>query len=158
VSADRPFAQSAELCETTSPSPPEPRSTDRDPQTGRFAPGNAVARKHGLHSSALTDALREEREAFLAASIVDDGGESEVTTRRRSLLDYRARLHVQIIALSDALERFGMFDRRGRLRSGWLQRLEALIGRGQAIDATLGLGRRERHVPTAHELIRGDRS
>ena len=158
MSDDQEFAQSGDMCEKLSPSPPVPQSSGRDPSTGKFLPGNEIARKHGLHSSALTDALRDEREAFLTASISDDGGEGEVTTRRRALLDYRARLHVQIVALSDALEKFGMFDRRGRLRSGWLQRLEALIGRGQAIDATLGLGRRERHVPTAHELIRGDRS
>jgi hypothetical protein len=102
----------------------------------------------------LTEALAEERRAYLAGSLTDDGGEAEVPTRRRSLHEYRARLHVHIGQLSDAIERFGLFDRRGRLRATWLQRLEGLVDRARAIDATLGLERRARALPrTPSEAI-----
>lgn len=50
---------------------------------------------------------------------------------------HRARLRVHICALSDAVERYGLFDRRNRLRA---------ISTAQRIDGTLGLARRSRHV------------
>lgn len=138
------------------PSPADPAHQGRDPDTGRFALGNSVARRHGLYAQVSAAALAAARESFLAQSITDDGGESEVPERRRSLHVYRARLHVHIEQLSDAIERLGLFDRRGRLRTAWLQRLEGLIARAQAIDGTLGLARRQRQVPTLDEVMRGD--
>lgn len=133
--------------------PPIRPGTDRDPLTGRFAPGNAIARTHGLYASAIARALADERQAFLAASLTDDGGEAEVPTRRRSLHEYRARLHIHICALSDAIERHGLFDRRGRLRVAWLQRVEGLIATAQRIDGTLGLARRAKPVPSLAEAL-----
>ena len=52
-----------------------------------------------------------------------------------------------------------MFDKRGRLRTAWLQRLEGLIARAQAIDSTLGLQRRTKPVLSARDIIAeyGDR-
>ena len=135
---------------------PIPPDTDRDPSTGRFMPGNHVARTHGLYAQSVAEALAVERQAFESRSVTDDGGESEVSTRRRSLHTYRARLHMHIEQLSGALEQFGLFDRRGRLRAAWLQRLEGLVARAQSIDATLGLERRQRRVPTLNEILDGD--
>ena len=132
---------------------PVPPKADRDAASGRFLAGNAVSRTHGLYASQMAEALAAERAAFLEQSLLDDGGAAEVPTRRRSLHVYRSRLHVHIEQLSGAVETFGLFDKRGRLRTAWLQRLEALIGRAQAIDATLGLARRQRRVPSAHELL-----
>ena len=113
--------------------------------------GGALSRRHGLYA-ALSGAIADERAEFLVASLTDDGG--EIPTRRRSLHEYRARLHVHVVQLSDALERHGLFDRRGRLRVSWLQRFEALVGRAQAIDAVLGLSRRSRPVESARDIIR----
>ena len=131
---------------------PVPLGTDRD-AVGRFQPGNQVARRHGLYAESMAEALVENRRAFEQQSVVDDGGESEVATRRRSLHTYRAGLHVHIEQLSGAIERFGLFDGRGRLRTAWLQRLEGLIARAQAIDTTLGLERRQRKVQTLDEVL-----
>ena len=133
-------------------SPPVPSGTDRD-AAGRFQRGNEVARRHGLYAGSMAATLVAERRAFETRSVVDDGGDSEVPTRRRSLHFYRARLHVHIEQLSGALEQFGLFDGRGRLRANWLQRLEGLMARAQAIDATLGLDRRQRRVPSLHEVL-----
>ena len=138
---------------------PVPCVSDRDRATGRFALGNTVSRRHGLYASSLAEALAAEREAFLAQSLQDDGGAAEVPTRHRSLHIYRSRLHLHIEQLSGALEGFGLFDKRGRLRTAWLQRLEGLIARAQAIDGTLGLQRRTKPVLSARDIIAeyGDR-
>jgi len=127
---------------------------DQEPGTGRFLPGNRASHRHGLYAQVGADLLASMREEFLAQSLRDDGGETEVPARRRSLHVYRARLHVHIEQLSDAIERMGLFDGRGRLRSLWLQRLEGLVARAQAIDATLGLARRTKRVQTLAEVMR----
>jgi hypothetical protein len=132
---------------------PIPQGTDRDPTSGRFRPGNAIARRHGLYAQQLADALLAEREAFFAQSITDDGGEDEVPARRRSLHAYRARLHGTIVALSDAIDTHGLFDRRGRLRSGWLQRLESLITTAHRLDTTLGLTRRAKRALSLEDYL-----
>src|SRR5262245_28151825 len=105
------------------PAPIVPSTLQHD-RRGRFAAGNSESHKHGMYSAQLRAALDGQRAAFLAGSLTDDGGEGVVATRRRSLHDYRARLHVHIGQISDALARFGLFDSRGRLRATWLQRLE----------------------------------
>lgn len=132
---------------------PIPTAPDRDAR-GLFRPGNRVAYTHGLRAQ-VDAALAEERRAFLDASLADDGGASEVPTRRRSLHEYRARLHVHIGQLSGAIERHGLFDGRGRLRTAWLQRLDGLIDRARSLDATLGLARRTRRITTASDLLTG---
>lgn len=112
---------------------------------GRFLKGNRESQKHGLFGARVSAALVAEREAFEAAALADDGG-ADVPVRRAARLQYRARLHVQIRALSDALEQFGLFDRRGRLRGQWLQRLEGLVTVATRLDATLGDERRARDI------------
>jgi hypothetical protein len=112
-------------------------------------PGNQIAATHGLFSERDLARLQAEVEAFLANSLTDDGGESEVPTRRRTLHEYRARVHRRIRQLDAALEVRGLFDRRGKLRVAWLQRLEALINTAKGIDSLLGLERRQRHVPAS---------
>lgn len=129
-----------------------PARTDRD-ATGRFLPGNASARRHGLFAAGIEAAVAAEKCAFLAQSLADDGGE-DIPERRRSLHDYRASLHVQVRALAAALERHGQFDRRGRLRATWISKLESLIAAATRIDAALGLERREKPVgPDLHARL-----
>lgn len=161
------------------PSPPEPGSggavcrCGRGPHADRvgfcaanhplLGHGAALSARHGLFAAEAAEHLADARRAFLAESLTDDGGEGEVPTRRRALHEYRARLDGHIRQLSDALEAFGLFDRRGRLRATWLQRLEGLVDRARAIDATLGLARRSRPVESAADIIaefrqRGERT
>jgi hypothetical protein len=110
-----------------------------------FQPRNRKAQTHGLHAR-VSDALIAEREDFERRSLTDDG--TDVPVRRASRHRYRARVHVQIEALSEALEQFGLFDKRGKLRVGWLQRLESMIGVAARLDASLGDERGARPVQT----------
>lgn len=132
---------------------PHPEGKDRC-SAGHLWRGNATARKHGLHVSAVAEALAAERTAFVAASLADDGGEAECGVRRQALHAYRGRLHSHIGQLSDAIENHGLFDRRGRLRASWLQRLEGLVDRARGIDATLGLDRRQRRAVSVTDYVR----
>lgn len=123
------------------------------PRCGRVLPGNRISLRHGLTAHDLSGELARQREAFEAASVSDDGGESEVPTRRRALHEYRARLHGHIGQLSNAIEAHGLFDRRGRLRAAWLQRLEGLIDRARGIDQVLGLGRQSKQIESAADIV-----
>lgn len=123
------------------------------PTCRRMLPGNAIALKTGLTSSAMAGELAASRRDFYEQALADDGGAEESTVRRRALLDYRARLHTHLTQLSDAIEQHGLFDRRGRLRAIWLQRLEGLVDRARAIDQTLGLSRRSRPVESAADIV-----
>lgn len=126
--------------------PAQPAENGQQDARGRFLPGNALAKRHGLHASRSAEAMASAREQFLASDMADAGGLGDVPTRKASLHHYRARLHSHISALSDALETFGLFDKRGRLRVAWLQRLEGLMTTAHRLDATLGLERRARPV------------
>ncbi len=97
--------------------------------------------------------LREEVQAFLDAALVDEGDPAEVPARRRALLEYRGRLDRRIRQLDDALELRGLLDRKGRLRTAWLQQLAGLIEKARSLDVTLGLQRRQKRIPSALELL-----
>jgi hypothetical protein len=84
---------------------------------------------------------------------VDEGDTSEVPTRRRALLNYRARLHRRILQLDTAIELRGLFDKRGKVRLAWLQRLEGLIAAAKGLDSLLGLERRQKRIPTLDEFL-----
>ena len=84
------------------PATPNPQ-VGRD-ERGRFGPGNAIGRAtqfrpgdlhaltHGLRAANLPPEfahLAGEVEAFVQGSLIDDGVECEVPTRRRALHEYR---------------------------------------------------------------------
>ena len=153
---------------STAPATPDvPRPPDRDAR-GRFADrnqvgartqfsgGNWAAMRHSLDADRWPpglDVLKEEVEALLAEMLADEGDASDVPARRRSLLNYRARLHRRIIQLDAALEQRGLLDRRGKLRVTWLQQLGGLIERARTLDTTLGLTRRQKRIPTLDEYL-----
>lgn len=145
----------APLTESTATVAPDsdsnPPRTDRDPASGRFLRGNRTALRHGLYGVNVEAVMIEERQAFEAASIADDG--DDLPERRRSLHRYRASLHVQIEALAASLEKHGQFDRRGKLRAGWLSKYESLIAAAVRIDAVLGLDRKPKDVLGIHAQI-----
>lgn len=122
-------------------------------ERGRLLPGNSIRASHGLFSERDLANLRAEVQDWLARALVDEGGELEVTTRRRALLEYRARLHRRIAQLDNALEVKGLFDKRGKLRVAWLQQLTGLINGAKALDQVLGLARRLKRVPSLDEHV-----
>ncbi len=123
---------------------------------GRFTTNNTTAVTNGLRAASLPPEfvhLREEVQAFLDAALVDEGDPAEVPARRRALLEYRGRLDRRIRQLDDALELRGLLDRKGRLRTAWLQQLAGLIEKARSLDVTLGLERRQKRIPSALELV-----
>jgi hypothetical protein len=124
---------------------PSPLQTDeyRD-RRGRFAKGNPFAKTHALHAAHPPEFAEVARVDFVERALTDEG--DEPPTRRRSLIEYRAVLHGQIHLLANAVERFGLFDRRGKLRTAWLSKLESLINTALSIDRLLGLDRRAKGV------------
>lgn len=134
--------------------PVEPSAPNVIP--GRFSHGHTASIQHGLNTDRLPpefEFLRQEVNAFMAACLSDEGGQEEISHRRRALLEYRARLHRRIAQLDTALETRGLFDKRGKLRVAWLQRLEGLIASAKGIDSTLGLARRTKRVPSLAEVL-----
>lgn len=139
----------------TADAPSAPTWPERRPD-GRFAPGNLAAVRHALRTDRVPPEfahLAAEVDEFVSGCLTDEGDESDVSTRRRALLQYRARLHRRIVQLDAAIETQGLFSRDGKLRVAWLQRLEGLITTAKALDSMLGLARRSKRVPTLSEYL-----
>ena len=153
---------------TAEPTPPtDPNPPVRDGK-GRFLPGNSVgeatqfppghwaAAKHTMRTDRWPpelEVLRDEVDEFLSQTLVDEGDPDDVPARRKALLNYRARVHRRIVQLDGMLEIRGLVDKRGKLRSAWLQRLEALIATARGLDSLLGLARRQKRVPSLSEYL-----
>ena len=138
--------------------PSAPNAPDRDAATGRFLPGNLAAVTHALRTDRLPPefaSLVAEVEDFVAAAIADDGGASEISHRRQSLHNYRARVHRRIAQLDTAIELRGLFDKRGKLRVAWLQQLQSLINTAKGIDSLLGLERRQKPLASPMDYLAG---
>jgi hypothetical protein len=127
----------------------------QDRATGRFLKGNRAAVKHLAHVTAdrWPAWVSEAVDAFYAASVADDGGESEIPTRRRATLQARAQLHGMILATASAIRHFGITNRKGQLREAWLRRFESQVGTALRIDQALGFGRRERDALTLNDYL-----
>jgi hypothetical protein len=122
----------------------------------RFQPENWAAATSTLRSDrwpAELEVLRAEVESFLTATLADEADPDDVPARRKALLGYRARLHRRIVQLDAMLELRGLVDRRGKLRTQWLQQLAGLIERARQLDVTLGLARRSKPVPSLAEYL-----
>jgi hypothetical protein len=149
-----------DIYQSETPSPdipcgPNTEPTGRD-ERGRFLPGNLAAVRHALRTERLPKEfahLAAEVDEYVSASIADDGGDSEVPTRRRSLHEYRARIHRRVLQLDAAIEIRGLFDRRGKLRVAWLQQLQGLITTAKGIDTLLGLERRQKPARTLEQVL-----
>lgn len=137
----------------TPPASPIPPGRDT---AGRFMAGNQVAVVHGLRGSQLPAALahlHDEVAAFEADCLADEGDVADIPARRRALLHDRARIERRIRQIDDTLELRGLIDRRGRLRTAWLQRLEGLVATAIRLDTLLGLQRGQRRVLTLNERM-----
>lgn len=131
----------------------DPNAPQRD-ALGRLLPGHTLTFQHGEDSARVLASLQAEVAAFVEGALVDEGDASEVSTRRRSQIEYRARLHRRIVQLDAALEQRGLFDKKGKLRVQWLQRLAGLIDTAKAIDSLLGLTRRPKKINDLDSYVR----
>ena len=121
---------------------------------GQAGPGNTLNLRHGLHSAQLTDQPaiaawhQEETEAIES----DLGGEAELSVLQRASVREVARLEVIAAALGNELLEHGVLTGKGQCRSAtntYLQVLDRFV----RLAGTLGLARRQRRIPSAHELL-----
>jgi hypothetical protein len=115
----------------------------------QFERGNLVGLDSGLRAASLPAdqaALADYLDAYVGESIADVGGVSEVGIRERSQHTNRALNQRSINILAAAIETKGIFDKHGKLRVVWLQRLEGLVNTAKQLDALLGLARRQKPV------------
>jgi hypothetical protein len=137
--------------EVVSPSAAPPAPSTVPSQRGRDSLGRFLPK----HTENVTTALNTDRlpphleyihrevEQFDAGQLADEGEvESEIPSRRRSQLRYRTVIHRSILGVAAALEHKGLTDKHGKLRLGWLSKLESLINTAGRIDNLLGLERR----------------
>jgi hypothetical protein len=117
---------------------------------------NGLSRKTGLKAVPSTPQLQVIEAAgrdLVEQSIIDAGGREELTARELADHQYRGLLHVNVLKLAAALETHGQFDKRGRLRKGWLELLDRLISSAVGIDKTLGLRRKAKRVQTLEDYL-----
>jgi hypothetical protein len=122
----------------------------------QFRQGNWIALRDASRTDRWPpelDALRADVAEFMTQTLADEGDASDVPARRRSLLEYRARLHRRVVQLDGILELRGPFDKHGKFRATWFAQLSALIERARQLDVTLGLERREKKVESLAEYI-----
>lgn len=126
-------------------------------RNGTFAPGNALAIKHGRYSRAVSRALLPEQRQVLAtlaereASIIADlGGEAELSTFERDLV----RRYEEAAALLDFIAP-RLFASRPATRREAVQTFMLALDRQLKIIQQLGLRRRAKPVPTMAEWLTG---
>lgn len=136
------------------PSPPE-RDENRD-HRGRWRPGNTAAlvlcgRRLALcgHQDALQVARRDEiREGLVA----DLGGEPELSTAKRVVVDRLAEAELLAQVYFAHLSEARPMTERGRTRAATLAYVQA-SDRVARLAGQLGLERRARSVATATEIL-----
>jgi hypothetical protein len=130
--------------------PPAPNAlSTRKPNPGWFTKGHRRNITTGTDTDRLPVGLEHlgvEMEHFIAGSLVDEGDDHDIPTRRRSQLEYRARLHRRILQLDAVLDQRGLVDKRGKLRVAWLGQLQSLIAAAVRIDNLLTLDRRPKNA------------
>jgi len=123
----------------------------------RVLPGNSLSRRTGLYAPATTpesQAIEDAGQALVEQSIKDAGGRDELSALELADRHYRGVLHVQILKLAYALRTQGDFDKRRRLRKGWIELLERLISSAVSLDKTLGLQRRTKSVQSVADILK----
>jgi hypothetical protein len=163
-----PAANGSVVCRSCGQENPVGSDQCSRPTCRRTLRANTLSRLHGLSAMYLTPALQDievEGEALFKQSVVDAGGPVDATglsrAEYRELVlkangpidargftrhEYRSLLHIRIRKLALALDVHGDFDKRGRLRGAWIDRLDHLINSAVNLDKTLGLSRQAKDV------------
>ena len=120
---------------------------------GRFLPGNQVARQSGVFAVHHPPELLEAADAFAVGVVADLGGEGELSTLERAYIARLRGLEITQTLLAADLETRGLVTPAGGVRRPFAAFLSA-IDRFDRLAQRLGLQRRARKVPSAHELFR----
>ena len=120
---------------------------------GRFVSGNQVARQSGIFAMHHPPALREAADAFALGVVADLGGEAELSTLERAYVTRLRDLEITQRVLAADLATRGVVTPAGGVRRPFAAYLAAL-DRFDRLAQRLGVRRRARTVPSAHELLR----
>lgn len=131
-----------------------PAGVTNCPTCGGFMPRNEGALKHGLRRyqdrGALPAEVAEYIAGFRAELVADQGGERELTTIRRGLVDKLVDLEVAIRLLMAEVVRRGIDSRPGK--AAWASALRS-IETWHRLAGTLGVERRAKLVPTLDQYL-----
>ncbi len=120
---------------------------------GRFLSGNQVARQSGVFAVHQSPAVLESADAFAAQVMTDLGGEGELSALEQAYVAKLRDLEVtQQLLMADIAHR-GLVTPAGGVRRPFSAFLSS-IDRFDRLAQRLGLKRRTRKVPSAHELLR----
>ena len=134
------------------------RGRGRGPD-GRVLPGNTAAMTHGLASAQLLDHpdIKAWHAEQMAAITADLGGDAEMSALVQAHVREAARVEVILAALGEDLMTRGPLTAKGKMRAASTLYLQVL-DRFMRLSAALGLERRQKPVPSIHDVLRGDAS
>jgi hypothetical protein len=135
------------------------KADGRDPQTGRFLPGNGERLIHGLRSARAMAALLPGQEAQLRVLreqvnelMTDLGGAAHLGVVKREMAVRFCELRVVGTTLAESLVREGVLSAKGRQRAALTAYL-SVIDRLTRLAAVLGMERTAKRVPSLDDFL-----
>lgn len=135
---------------------PENGSGDGRRPNGTFAPGNQVARQHGLYAGQQPAELLAEVDTFAAGVVSDLGGAEELSAIERAYVGRLGRVELTLRLLEQDIAESGLVTPAGSVRKVYAQYL-AGVDRWDRLAQRLGMRRRARAVDLARAYMGADR-
>ena len=120
---------------------------------GKFAAGNQAARQHGTFAVHQPPELLEVVDGFETGLLSDLGGARVLSTLERSCVANLRALKMTLLLLAADIETRGLVTPHGGVRRSYAAFL-AGVDRFDRLSQRLGMKRRTRRIPSAHELLR----
>ena len=119
---------------------------------GKFAAGNQAARQHGTFAVHQPPELLEVVDGFETELLSDLGGARVLSTLERSCVANLRALKMTLMLLAADIETRGLVTPHGGVRRSYAAFL-AGVDRFDRLSQRLGMKRRTKRVPSAHELL-----
>ena len=129
------------------------RARNHCEKCGCFLPSNEAALIHGARRAELNRATPvdlAERDRLIA-DVIGDKGDDISAVLQKQITDYAAACVIRDLALAHVAA-VGVFTRAGKQRAAVNLYFQA-SGRAERLAAQVGLGRVERQVPSAHDIL-----
>jgi ribosomal protein L40E len=129
-----------------------PADADRCPKCQSFAAGNQAARTHGLRSVQPPPDLRMSADELIEGIVSGLGGESELSTLKKSYVRKTADVEITLPLLTSHIARTGLITPGGRVRDSF-DKLMTGLATFDRLAQRIGLERRSRRVSSLAELM-----
>jgi ribosomal protein L40E len=129
-----------------------PAESDRCPKCQSFTAGNQAARTHGLRAVQPPPDLRMSADELIEGIVSDLGGESELSTLKKSYVRKIADVEITLRLLTSHIARTGLITPGGRVRDSF-DKLMTGLATFDRLAQRLGLERRSRRVSSLAELM-----